>query len=89
MTTSRTVTLMAAKSTAERSDDVQIVRVTPSQVRAAQILLELDREAGREPRRSTVAIAAAGNAPVRIEPTTSDKTDESHRRTATERPRLA
>ncbi|GAB3919475.1 hypothetical protein GCM10011575_30550 [Microlunatus endophyticus] len=80
---------MAANSTAERSDDVQIVRVTPSQVRAAQILLELDHKAGREPRRSTLAIAGAGKAPVRIEPSASGKTDESRRSTATDRPRLA
>lgn len=83
------VNLMAASSKAERPDDVQVVRVTPSQVRAAQILLELDREAGREPRRSTVAIAEAGRRAVRIEPTASGKTGEAHPRTASDRPRLA
>lgn len=89
MTTSRTVNPMATSSKAERSDDLQVVRVTPSQVRAAQILLELDRAAGREPRRSTLAIAEAGHRAVRIEPTASGKPGESHPRTASDRPRLA
>lgn len=80
---------MAASSTADRPDDVQVVQVTPSQVRAAQILLELDREAGREPRRSTLAIAEAGRRSVRIEPSSSGKAGESHPRAASDRPRLA
>lgn len=80
---------MAASSEAEQPKDVQVVQVTPSQVRAAQILLELDREAGREPRPSTLAIAEAGRREVRIEPTTSGKTGESHHRAASDRPRLA
>jgi hypothetical protein len=80
---------MTQSSKAEWSEQPRVVRVTPSQVRAAKILLELDREAGRRSRRSTVAIAGAGTKAVLVKPTDSVDGAEPHPRTATDRPRLA